>query len=575
MAVSVIDGTIEEVELKRRRKLGSVYSRVLFRLRRRQQQDLGQVGRLEQCRRPAEAGDERAASISTPRSTIAAFTACRTATATRSTASARSTNMSRSACSWSSPLHGGAVDPGASGSLPLLAAILIVLSVPMYLLYRQHAGAGRAAVPRRCGLPAGRRLMAGWQGAGVYRDAAGLAPAGARGCSMRTAALSGPGRRAGAGRAASSLIDGDGMRPRSGSVSCALARSAIADRRSSSGSTAPMPMRGRSAPTDLMGSPGPRRRLVLHPARQPVHALYDACATRGGRAADPRDWQAAGAPAAILALVGLLARAPASPPRSPSGSSSSTDSTMPRRGAVARPCMSNCSAIPAALLRSASADPERCRSAAQRRRRPSPDQPSRRARQPSPTIAASPTVPRQARPPAVKESAVPRSTASLQLAAPGRSVPAHLLEALLDLERRAAPSPSVDSSQRPPATAGTIHRKMRRPSSASSASGRQSPMSKGVADDPRAGAKLGQQARAQAEVDLRQQIERDHARLVDRRAEQILPAEDGAGLDSGDPRRGMRLPAMRSGSRSTPSARAPRCAAATAIRPSPQPRSIR
>jgi hypothetical protein len=32
MAVSIIDGTIEEVELKRRRKLGSVYSRIMFRL---------------------------------------------------------------------------------------------------------------------------------------------------------------------------------------------------------------------------------------------------------------------------------------------------------------------------------------------------------------------------------------------------------------------------------------------------------------------------------------------------------------------------------------------------------------
>ena len=32
MAVSIIDGTVEEVELKRRRKLGSVYSRILFRL---------------------------------------------------------------------------------------------------------------------------------------------------------------------------------------------------------------------------------------------------------------------------------------------------------------------------------------------------------------------------------------------------------------------------------------------------------------------------------------------------------------------------------------------------------------
>lgn len=32
MAVRTIDGTIEEVELKARRKLGSVYSRILFRL---------------------------------------------------------------------------------------------------------------------------------------------------------------------------------------------------------------------------------------------------------------------------------------------------------------------------------------------------------------------------------------------------------------------------------------------------------------------------------------------------------------------------------------------------------------
>lgn len=32
MAVTIIDGTIEEVELKRRRKLASVYSRILFRL---------------------------------------------------------------------------------------------------------------------------------------------------------------------------------------------------------------------------------------------------------------------------------------------------------------------------------------------------------------------------------------------------------------------------------------------------------------------------------------------------------------------------------------------------------------
>ena len=60
-----------------------------------------------------------------------------------------------------------------------------------------------------------------------------------------------------------------------------------------------------------------------------------------------------------------------------------------------------------------------------------------------------------------------------------------------------------------------------------------------VGDEARAGAQLGQQARPEPEVDRRQQIGGDHARLADRRVENVLAAEAGPRFDAGEPSGGI------------------------------------
>ena len=184
----------------------------------------------------------------------------------------------------------------------------------------------------------------------------------------------------------------------------------------------------------------------------------------------------------------------------------------------------------------------------------------------------------KARPPAVKREAPCR--AARPLAAPARrpppvSVPVTSWKLCSSSSAAAGRRPASVSAQLPPATAGTIQRKMRRPSSSSSASGRQSPMWKSWLTMRVPGRNSVSSRGRSAQIDPRQQIEGDDARLADRRLEQVLAAEDGRGSPPARSARALAASWMRTGSRSTPSARAPRRAAAIAIRPSPQPRSIR
>ena len=252
----------------------------------------------------------------------------------------------------------------------------------------------------------------------------------------------------------------------------------------------------------------PRRRLVLHPARLPVHALY-----RGARHLAGERAAAGLAGAARAGAIGFwwaCCLGAASSPRTVSFRiGCEGDFKTCGRGALGVWTSSrNLLWMPAARsarriigrIQALQAQPPRTERglSAWRLSSSSPSAPPR-APALSPAIAASSTVPAIGAPAGGEARA--RCRAAPRSAAPARrrrrsacrSPPG---SAARSRAQRRAPPASV-SAQLPPATAGTIHRKMRRPSCVSSASGRQSPMSKAWLTIRAAGAQLGQQARAQ------------------------------------------------------------------------------
>lgn len=134
MAVSIIDGTIEEVELKRRRKLASVFSRILFRLPDGSAKTWGKSvvwNDVADRLRPGTKGRFYLYTAIDHRG----IHGVRTADGDEVYGFGRVNEYVSIGVFVVSALT-VALSVLALDSLPLLAAILLVLSVPMYLLYR-------------------------------------------------------------------------------------------------------------------------------------------------------------------------------------------------------------------------------------------------------------------------------------------------------------------------------------------------------------------------------------------------------------------------------------------------------
>ena len=134
MAVSIIDGTIEEVELKRRRKLGSVFSRILFRLPDGSTKTWGKSvvwNNVADRLKPGTKGRFYLYTAIDHRG----IHGVRTADGEETFGFGRVNEYVSIGVFVVSALT-VALSVMALNSLPLLAAILLVLSVPMYLLYR-------------------------------------------------------------------------------------------------------------------------------------------------------------------------------------------------------------------------------------------------------------------------------------------------------------------------------------------------------------------------------------------------------------------------------------------------------
>lgn len=155
MGVSIIDGTIEEVELKRRRKLASVYSRIQFRLADGSSKTWGKSvvwNNVADKLRPGTQGRFYLYTAIDHRGVHGV----RTADGTEVYGFGRVNEYASIGVFVVSALT-VAFSIMAIGDAPLLATILLVLSVPMYLLYRNT----RVQAERQFQADAGYRPPAG------------------------------------------------------------------------------------------------------------------------------------------------------------------------------------------------------------------------------------------------------------------------------------------------------------------------------------------------------------------------------------------------------------------------------
>ena len=135
MATTIIDGTIEEAVIKRRRKLGSVFTRILFRL---------DDGTTKTWAKAVAANDVADALKPGTRGRFYLYTAMdhrgihglRTADGREIYGFGKQNEIVSLVIFVVSALTVG-LSVMALGDAPLLAAILLVLSVPMYFLYRR------------------------------------------------------------------------------------------------------------------------------------------------------------------------------------------------------------------------------------------------------------------------------------------------------------------------------------------------------------------------------------------------------------------------------------------------------
>lgn len=155
MAVSIIDGTIEEVELKRRRKLGSVYSRILFRLPDGSTKTWGKSVVWNNVADRLKPGTEGRFYLYTAID-HQGIHGVRTADGDEVYGFGKVNEYVSIGVLVMTALT-VALSVTAFQEVPLLAAILLVLSVPMYLLYRNT----RVQAERQFRADAGYRPPAG------------------------------------------------------------------------------------------------------------------------------------------------------------------------------------------------------------------------------------------------------------------------------------------------------------------------------------------------------------------------------------------------------------------------------